>query len=178
MKLSFIKVDNALAAQRDDFKMKLETLNQRKEELERRENQLKETLRMYDKYLREDELKRERATRKIKQETELITLKDKELEELYKQREELEVVIRQQQESIRENMKYKDFLESVVKHSPEEFTEIGDIISRCVASRNSRLFILANHPGSLDYPRIYIEFRDFESIFVPTNHYLCLIRSF
>ena len=110
--------------------MKLETLGQRKEELERRENQLKETLRMYDKYLKEDELKRERATRKIKQETELIAIKDKEIGELEKERAELVSVIREQKENISENMKYKEYLEKVVKNYPEEFTEIGDIISR------------------------------------------------
>ena len=113
--------------------MKLETLNQRKEELERRENQLKETLRMYDKYLKEDELKRERATRKIKQETELIAIKDRELVELQKERTDLVNVIHRQKHSIAENTKYKEYLEKVVKHSPEEFTEIGDIISRCIA---------------------------------------------
>ena len=126
------QVDNALAAQRDDYKMKLETLNQRKEELERRENQLKETLRMYDKYLKEDELKRERATRKIKQESELITIKDRELLELQKERTEFVNVIRDQKQTISDNMKYKEYLEKEVKNSPEEFTEIGDIISRYV----------------------------------------------
>eukprot|EP00800_Vazella_pourtalesii_P016133 TRINITY_DN4536_c0_g1_i2.p1 TRINITY_DN4536_c0_g1~~TRINITY_DN4536_c0_g1_i2.p1 ORF type:complete len:328 (+),score=104.32 TRINITY_DN4536_c0_g1_i2:58-1041(+) len=125
-----LEVDNALAAQRDDFKMKLETLSQRKEELERRENQLKETLRMYDKYLKEDELKRQRATRKIKHESELIAAKDKEMVELQNERDELIKVIHGQKQRIADNMKYKEYLDRVVKHAPEEFTEISDIISR------------------------------------------------
>ena len=111
--------------------MKLETLSQRKEELERRENQLKETLRMYDKYLKEDELKRQRATRKIKHESELIAAKDKEMVELQNERDELIKVIHGQKQRIADNMKYKEYLDRVVKHAPEEFTEISDIISRC-----------------------------------------------
>ena len=111
--------------------MKLETLSQRKEELERRENQLKETLRMYDKYLKEDELKRQRATRKIKHETEMIVSKDKEMIELQNERDNLINVIQEQKQRISDNMKYKEFLEKAVKDAPEEFTEISDIISRC-----------------------------------------------
>ncbi|KAI6658529.1 Coiled-coil domain-containing protein 42-like [Oopsacas minuta] len=125
-----LEVDNALAAQRDDFKMKLEALRQRKEELERREKQLKDTLQMYDKYLKEDEMKRERATLKIKHEAERIAIKDKEIIELEKERDELIEVIRDQKQKIADNLKYKEYLQKVVKHSPEEFSEIGDIISR------------------------------------------------
>ena len=60
--------------------MKMETLQQRKEELEKKERSLKESLLKFDKFLKENDMKRARAVKKTKDEQEAIKTKDKEIE--------------------------------------------------------------------------------------------------
>jgi hypothetical protein len=60
--------------------MKMESLQQRREELERKEYQLKESLLKFDKFLKENDSKRARAIKKANDERELKKTKDKEIE--------------------------------------------------------------------------------------------------
>ena len=60
--------------------MKMENLQQRREELERKELQLKESLLKFDKFLKENDMKRARALKKTKDEKEAVKTKDKEID--------------------------------------------------------------------------------------------------
>lgn len=63
-----------------EFQMKMESLQQRREELEKKEYQLKESLLKFDKFLKENDIKRTRAEKKAHDEKELSTNKQKEIE--------------------------------------------------------------------------------------------------
>ena len=47
-----IEVENGLNQQKDEFSMKMDSLRQRREELSRKESQLKESLIKFDKFLK------------------------------------------------------------------------------------------------------------------------------
>merc|ERR1712179_136788 len=72
------EVEQALGAQKEEFQMKMESLQQRREELERKEFQLKESLLKFDKFLKENDSKRARAIKKANDERDLKKTKDKE----------------------------------------------------------------------------------------------------
>ena len=60
--------------------MRMESLQQRREELEKKEQQLKESLLKFDKFLKENDMKRARAMKKTKDEQEGIKVKNSEIE--------------------------------------------------------------------------------------------------
>lgn len=62
--------------------MKMESLQQRREELERKEHQLKESLLKFDKFLKENDSKRARAVRKTHDEIELRRTKQRDIDKL------------------------------------------------------------------------------------------------
>merc|ERR1712168_1745124 len=77
-----VEVEHALIAQKEEFQMKMESLQQRREELERKEYQLKESLLKFDKFLKENDSKRARALKKASDERDATRGKDKEIEKL------------------------------------------------------------------------------------------------
>ena len=60
--------------------MKMENLQQRREELERKEVQLKDSLLKFDKFLKENDMKRARALKKTKDEQDAVKTKDREID--------------------------------------------------------------------------------------------------
>lgn len=74
------EVEQALNAQKGEFQMKMESLQQRREELERKEYQLKSSLLKFDKFLKENDSKRTRALKKATSEQEQGRMKAREIE--------------------------------------------------------------------------------------------------
>lgn len=60
--------------------MKMESLQQRREELEKKEHKLKESLLKFDKFLKENDSKRARALKKSLDERELRKTKEKDID--------------------------------------------------------------------------------------------------
>jgi DNA repair exonuclease SbcCD ATPase subunit len=75
-------VDNSLAKQKEEFSMKMESLAQRREELARKEIQLKDSLLKFDKFLQENDAKRLRAIKKAIEERKMKDQKELEMQEL------------------------------------------------------------------------------------------------
>ena len=71
------EVEQALGAQKEEFQMKMESLQQRREELERKEYSLKESLLKFDKFLKENDSKRARALKKASDERDAKRRKDR-----------------------------------------------------------------------------------------------------
>merc|ERR1712137_1403716 len=95
-----------------------ESLQQRTEELERKEQQLKESLLKFDKFLKENDAKRARAIKKSAEEQKLEDLQ----QQLVEERERLS-------EKLEKHEIYQKFMEKVLDQS-EEFSETREIIDR------------------------------------------------
>jgi hypothetical protein len=77
-----IEVENGLCQQKDEFSMTIDSLKQRREELSRKEAQLKESLIKFDKFLKENNAKRTRAVRKSLEERKAKDAKEEESKNL------------------------------------------------------------------------------------------------
>ncbi len=77
-----LEVENGLNKQKEEFSMKMESLSQRREELARKETQLKESLLKFDKFLQENDAKRLRAIKKAIEEKKIKDMKEHEIQDL------------------------------------------------------------------------------------------------
>lgn len=123
------EVEQALATQKEEFQMKMESLQQRRAELERKELQLKESLEKFDKFLKENDLKKNRAIKKANDERDMKKAKDKEIEILQVESENLNKECKQMKNKQDAYMTFNSFMLRILNDT-EEFNEIRDIISR------------------------------------------------
>lgn len=123
------EVEQALAAQKEEFQMKMESLSQRREELERKEHQLKESLLKFDKFLKENDSKRARAIKKANDERDLKRGKDKDIERL---KEDIGTLVGKKESLagiLDQRVIFQKYLDKVIE-SAEEFHEIREVIAR------------------------------------------------
>jgi len=123
------EVEQALAAQKEEFQMKMESLQQRRDELERKEHQLKESLLKFDKFLKENDSKRARAVKKSHDERELRKGKEKDIDRLLVEITQLTTEKERYQEKLVKNSIFQKYMEKV-QESSDEFSEIREIIGR------------------------------------------------
>ncbi|CAG2203986.1 unnamed protein product [Mytilus edulis] len=123
------EVDQALLAQKEEFQMKMESLQQRREELERKECDLKEQLLKFDHFLKENDSKKARALKKADEERDSKKHKDKEIEKLKVEKSKLEKDKSKLQEKLDRFKIYHTYMEKVLE-AGEEFGEMRDIIAR------------------------------------------------
>ncbi|KAM4709656.1 cilia- and flagella-associated protein 73 isoform 2-T2 [Discoglossus pictus] len=124
-----VEVEQALGTQKEEFQMKTESLQQRRAELEHKEEKLKDSLFKFDKFLKENDSKRKRALRKVEEERQMAAQKD--LEALRLQSEN--VRLQQRKEALlkrqEKNSIYQTYLQKVLKKS-DEFQEVQEMIDR------------------------------------------------
>jgi len=123
------EVEQALSAQKEEFQMKMESLQQRQEELERKECTLKESLLKFDKFLKENDSKRHRALKKALEEKASKQQKHQEHESLLEEINILEEERNKIQEKLDMHKKFHTYMDAVLENS-DEFSEVREITSR------------------------------------------------
>lgn len=148
-----LEVESALGVEKEEFQLKMESLNQRKQDLEKKEIQLKESVIKFDKFLKvkifwryyfitgdseivlcflrlkENDAKLSRAVKKAEHERELQKVKQKEIERL-KEETRIQTKLKESyHKKVAAYQKYNKFLEKTVESS-DEFQEIREIIDR------------------------------------------------
>lgn len=123
------EVENALVAEKEEFQMKMDSLNQRKQELEKKELQLKESVVKFDKFLKENDAKLSRAVKKAEDERELQKAKQKEIERLQDEISSQMKLKEKLQRKVHKFGTFNRYLEQSVEHS-DEFQEIREVIDR------------------------------------------------
>merc|ERR1719326_2169986 len=111
-------VEDALEAQKEDFRLRMESLKQRRAELERKEYQLQENLLKFDRFLKENDARRERAERKADEENTVAAEREQEIDSLRKRLRTLKETKERQKEIISRYTK------------SGEFQEISELIDR------------------------------------------------
>ena len=94
--------------------MKMESLNQRRQDLEKKESQLKESVLKFDKFLKENDGKLARAVKKAEDERELQKAKQKEIERLQDEIKQLAVRKEKLQNLVQKYSKFNRYLEQVL----------------------------------------------------------------
>ncbi|XP_056384721.1 cilia- and flagella-associated protein 73 isoform X1 [Hyla sarda] len=128
-KREMIEVEQALNTQKEEFQMKTESLQQRRAELEHKEEKLKDSLFKFDKFLKENDSKRKRALRKAGEERQLAAQKEREAIRL--QAENIQLQTRKEKLLHRQgkNSIYQQYLQRVLERT-EEFQEVQEMIDR------------------------------------------------
>jgi len=123
------EVENALSAQKEEFSMKMEGLAQRRQELERKEQQLKQSLMKFDRFLKENDSKKSRALKKAMDERNMIKQKEESIVKFRQDCQALESERDRFKKRLEKYVIYKNYLEEVLELS-EEFDELRDIMAR------------------------------------------------
>ncbi|XP_058850820.1 coiled-coil domain-containing protein 42 homolog [Acipenser ruthenus] len=150
------EVEQALAAQKEEFQMKMESLQQRREELERKEEQLKESLLKFNKFLKENDLKRSRAVKKACDAREMARQKDRDMERLGEEIAVLEAKKERLQRKVEKNAIFWKYLEKVSKKS-EKLQEIREMIGRfdtLISTREQLLRKASDNQEKLESQRL------------------------
>ncbi|XP_025092931.1 coiled-coil domain-containing protein 42 homolog [Pomacea canaliculata] len=108
------EVEKARKAEKEEFRMKMESLASRREETEIRENQLKESLMKFDTFIKENDAKLIRARNKALFEREEICYKNQELIRLREEKAELTHRLKVLERSVKRLNVFYDYLRQVM----------------------------------------------------------------
>lgn len=112
-------------------------LDQQWKELEEKEETFKANFHRFNKFVRENEEKRERAESKIKDDVEKREKKEQDIKELQEKYDAMMKVKIHMEEQIKKHKMYEDYLYNVVEESTE-FKDVDDILSRYEALIDTR----------------------------------------
>lgn len=136
------EVEGELINSKERFSIRMEKLNQRKEKLATNEKKLSQSLQDYDKYLRENDIRRKRALKKAKEELALCEAKDAEITQLRIDIKQLRQEVEEQREDLADQEVYEKYLKGVLSVTVE-FREMNELIDRhaTLAVTNNELLV-------------------------------------
>jgi hypothetical protein len=124
------EVQEALDAQKEEFARREEAFRRREEGLRQKDLELQESLIKFNKFLQENESKRNRADKRASEESRVRRQKEEEIIKLQAglntMRKEYTVL----EEQLAKNRKYQIFLERMQMRYSEEYPEIMDLLKR------------------------------------------------
>jgi hypothetical protein len=124
------EVQEALDAQKEEFARREEAFRRREEGLRQKDLELQESLIKFNKFLQENESKRNRADKRASEESRVRRQKEEEIVKLQAglntMRKEYTVL----EEQLAKGIKYQTFLERMQMRYSEEYPEIMDLLKR------------------------------------------------
>lgn len=123
------EVEHALAAQKEEFSMKMEGLAQRRQELDSKVHQLKHSLLKFDRFLKENDSKKARAEKKAVEERLMIKQKNHNIELFRDELIKLEVERDRLKRRLEKYSTFQTYLEQVLDRS-EDFSEPREVMTR------------------------------------------------
>ena len=107
-----------------------EAFRLREENLRKHDLELQNSLVKFNKFLQENEAKRNRATKRYEEECKLRKAKEKEAKKLKERLEGDRKEIEKLKRILRDRRKYQIYLESVVDHASEDYEEVAELLNR------------------------------------------------
>lgn len=147
------EVQEALNSQKEEFSRREDAFRRREDGLRRKDLELQDSLIKFNKFLQENESKRNRALKRATEERKQRELKEQEIEKLEAQlRSKLkeETILK---DELEKNLKYQDYLDNVVQTMSKYFPEIPDILNRYKTLRDANSYLIDKHhhdEGSFD----------------------------
>ena len=124
------EVDDALDFMKEEYKTRIEACEERQREFERRQSDMKEQVTKFEKFIQENDSKRQRAEMKARQEEKQKHQKDEELRRLQSEHDEAEKERDDLIAQLKTLRKYKEYLERTVEHEDGDYEELWDLINR------------------------------------------------
>ena len=139
------EVQEALNSQKEEFSRREDAFRRREDGLRRKDLELQESLIKFNKFLQENESKRNRALKRSAEEKKQREMKEKEIEKL-----KVQLATRKKEESLQkieveQNLKYQDYLDNVVINMSKFFPEISDILNRYKTLRDANQHLIEKH---------------------------------
>lgn len=126
----YLQVQEALDAQKEEFARREDAFRRREEALRRKDLELQESLIKFNKFLQENESKRSRAIKRAQDEKKQRESKEAHIACLKVEAAQKSEEERQKKKDADKNMKYQQYLASVVDYASKDYAEIEDIINR------------------------------------------------
>ncbi|KAJ0408166.1 hypothetical protein ATCC90586_006476 [Pythium insidiosum] len=124
------EVQEALDAQKEEFARREDAFHRREEALRKKDLELQESLIKFNKFLQENESKRNRAIKRASDEIKQRLTKEQEVAKLKEHLEQLLVENDKLSSEVKKNMKYARYLELVQETVPEDYPEVADLVNR------------------------------------------------
>ena len=124
------EVQEALDAQKEEFARREEAFRRREEGLRQKDLELQESLIKFNKFLQENESKRNRADKRASEEQKLRRQKEEEIVKLRRGLGKMRTEYTVLEEKLAKNKKYQVFLERMQSQYAEEYPEIMDLLKR------------------------------------------------
>ncbi|XP_065106604.1 coiled-coil domain-containing protein 42 homolog [Paramisgurnus dabryanus] len=157
------RVDRELKTQKEEVDKKREGFRQRKENMMKEEEKLKEFVMNYNAFVKENDAKRTHALKKAEAERAQIMLKEHKLEKL---QIKLDALLAQKallESRVNKASIYKHFLDSAVKMS-RKFENIGQLIARCQTVQSLHEHLMEKHTATeKERKHIGLELRQYKN---------------
>ncbi|DAZ99406.1 TPA: hypothetical protein N0F65_005308 [Lagenidium giganteum] len=124
------EVQEALDAQKEEFARREDAFHRREEGLRKKDLELQESLIKFNKFLQENESKRNRAVKRATDEIKQRLVKEQEVTKLKQQLEHLWTECGKLNNEVKKNLKYTRYLELVQELVPEDYPEVADLVNR------------------------------------------------
>ena len=124
------EVDDALEFMKEEFQSRMYACEERQKEFERKQTYMKEQVARFEKFINENDAKKQRAEMKAKLEIRQCEQNDQKIRQLKAELEKNKELMHQREQELDKLEKYKDYLDSTVEASEEEYEEISDVLNR------------------------------------------------
>ncbi|EEY61646.1 uncharacterized protein PITG_01977 [Phytophthora infestans T30-4] len=124
------EVQEALDAQKEEFSRREDAFHRREEALRKKDLELQESLIKFNKFLQENESKRNRAVKRASDEVKQRMSKEQEVARLQTQLTALQRESDALGAQVRHHLKYARYLELVQEAVPEDYPEVSDLVNR------------------------------------------------
>lgn len=160
------EVQEALNSQKEEFSRREDAFRRREDGLRRKDLELQESLIKFNKFLQENESKRNRAMKRASEENKQRQTKSVQIlqfEEQLKSKLKEEHMLK---EEVERNLKYQDYLDNVVQTMSKFFPEVSDILNRFKTLRDANTYLTEKHhadeAANDNMQREYVSFRKFK----------------
>lgn len=157
------EVQEALNSQKEEFGRREDAFRRREDGLRRKDLELQESLIKFNKFLQENESKRNRALKRAADEKKQREQKEVEIKKLEAQ---LKSTLREEsilKAELEKNLKYQDYLDNVVQTMSKFFPEVSDILNRYNTLRAANNYLIekqmADEASNESMMRDYSTFR-------------------
>lgn len=124
------EVQEALDAQKEEFSRREEAFRRREDQLRKRDLELQDSLIKFNKFLQDNESKRNRAEKRAQEKTRQRREKETTIGVLKKKLVEMQMENEELQVKVENHMKFQEYLDQVQQSVPEDYPEISDLINR------------------------------------------------
>jgi len=124
------EVDDALEFMKEEYTSRMQACEERQREFERKQNDMKEQVTRFEKFINENDAKKQRAEMKARVEHRQCEQNEQKIQQLRTELQKDEELKNKREAELDRLKKYKDYLDSTVEASEEEYEEINDVLNR------------------------------------------------